>query len=47
MTLTFKPDGGGTLMTLTHEQFFDEAARDRHEGGWSGMMQNLERYLAG
>lgn len=46
VTLTFKPDGGGTLMTLTHEQFFDESARDRHESGWNGMMQNLERYLA-
>ena len=24
VTVTFKPDGDGTLMTLTHEQFFDE-----------------------
>ena len=22
---------GGTLLTLTHEQFFDEDARDRHQ----------------
>ena len=31
VTVTFTPDGDGTLMTLHHEQFFDEAARDRHK----------------
>lgn len=46
VTLTFKDDGGGTLMTLTHEQFFDEAARDSHQGGWNGAMDKLEMYLA-
>lgn len=46
VTVTFKPDGDGTLMTLTHEQFFDEAARDRHQFGWSGAMEKLDRYLA-
>jgi hypothetical protein len=29
-----------------HEQFFDEAARDRHEHGWTGSLDKLERYLA-
>ncbi len=46
VTLTFKADGGGTLMTLTHEQFFDEEARDRHNKGWTGAMPKLEAYLA-
>jgi uncharacterized protein YndB with AHSA1/START domain len=46
VTLTFKPDGGGTLMTLMHEQFFDADARDRHNQGWSGAMEKLEQYLA-
>ncbi|HEY6831093.1 MAG TPA: SRPBCC domain-containing protein [Pseudolabrys sp.] len=46
VTLTFKPDGTGTLMTLLHEQFFDEDARDRHQGGWTGAMEKLEQYLA-
>jgi len=46
VTLTFKNDGGGTLFTLTHEQFFDEEARDRHQGGWNGAMDKLEKYLA-
>ena len=46
VTVTFKPDGGGTLMTLSHEQFFDEAARDRHNSGWSATMPKLEAFLA-
>jgi uncharacterized protein YndB with AHSA1/START domain len=46
VTVTFKPDGDGTLMTLLHEQFFDEDARDRHQGGWNGAMEKLEKYLA-
>ena len=28
VTISLKPDGAGTLLTLHHEQFFDEAARD-------------------
>jgi uncharacterized protein YndB with AHSA1/START domain len=46
VTVTFKPDGDGTLLTLSHEQFFDEAARDSHQGGWNGAMEKLEKYLA-
>ena len=30
VTVALKSDGDGTLLTLTHEQFFDEPARDRH-----------------
>jgi uncharacterized protein YndB with AHSA1/START domain len=46
VTLTFNPDGAGTLMTLMHEQFFDEQARDSHQGGWNGAMEKLEKFLA-
>jgi uncharacterized protein YndB with AHSA1/START domain len=46
VTVTLKADGGGTIMTLTHEQFFDEEARDRHQHGWTGTMERLEKYLA-
>ncbi|MBI3705061.1 MAG: SRPBCC domain-containing protein [Rhizobiales bacterium] len=46
VTLTFKRDGDGTLFTMVHEQFFDETARDRHQHGWSGAMEKLEKYLA-
>jgi uncharacterized protein YndB with AHSA1/START domain len=46
VTTEFKPDGDGTLMTLTHEQFFDEAARDRHKQGWEFALDNLAKVLA-
>lgn len=46
VTLTFKSDGTGTLLTLLHEQFFDEDARDRHSHGWEGALVKLEKYLA-
>ena len=46
VTVEFKPDGGGTLLTLTHEQFVDEPARDRHNAGWTGALDKLEAYLA-
>jgi uncharacterized protein YndB with AHSA1/START domain len=46
VTVIFKPDGGGTLLTLTHEKFFDEDARDRHQHGWEGALVKLESYLA-
>ncbi len=45
VTVMLKPDGDGTLMTLTHEQFFDEDARDRHQHGWNGAMEKLDKYL--
>ena len=45
VTVELKRDGAGTLLTLTHEQFFDEAARDRHQHGWNGTLDRLERML--
>jgi uncharacterized protein YndB with AHSA1/START domain len=45
VTLTFKDDNGGTLMTLLHEQFFDADARDRHNAGWTSIMDKLEQFL--
>lgn len=46
VTVTFTPDGDGTLLTLHHEQFFDEAARDRHEQGWKVIVPRLETLFA-
>lgn len=46
VTVTFTRSGDGTDMTLIHEQFFDEGARDRHEHGWTGTFERLEKYLA-
>jgi uncharacterized protein YndB with AHSA1/START domain len=46
VTLQLKPDGAGTLLTLTHEQFFDEDARDRHQHGWTGALDKLVELFA-
>jgi len=46
VTVLLKPDGDGTLLTLTHENFFDEDARDRHQQGWTGVFDKLEQFLA-
>ena len=46
VTVTFKPDGAGTLLTLLHEQFFDADARDRHQQGWGGAIDKLEKLFA-
>jgi uncharacterized protein YndB with AHSA1/START domain len=46
VTVSLKPDGDGTLMTVHHEQLFDQAARDGHERGWIGSLDKLEKVLA-
>jgi uncharacterized protein YndB with AHSA1/START domain len=46
VTVELKPDGDGTLLTLTHEQFFDEDVRDRHQGGWNGALDKMEKFVA-
>ncbi len=46
VTVTVVPDGDGTLLTLHHEQFFDQKARDGHERGWTGTLDKLERLFA-
>jgi uncharacterized protein YndB with AHSA1/START domain len=43
VTVLLKPDGDGTLLTLTHEQFFDDDARDRHQYGWNGALDKMEK----
>jgi uncharacterized protein YndB with AHSA1/START domain len=45
VTVELAPKDGGTLLTLTHAQFFDEPARDRHQEGWTGCLDRLERKL--
>jgi uncharacterized protein YndB with AHSA1/START domain len=46
VTLLLKPDGDGTLLTLTHEQFADEESRDGHEQGWNSALDKLEKFIA-
>ena len=43
VTVDLKPDGDGTILTLTHEQFFNEKARDDHTVGWNRGLDMLER----
>lgn len=46
VTVLLKPDGDGTLLTMTHEQFFDENARDQHQHGWTGALDKMEQFLS-
>jgi uncharacterized protein YndB with AHSA1/START domain len=46
VTLTMAKDGDGTMLTLHHEQFFDEKARDGHRHGWTGTLEKLDHYLS-
>lgn len=46
VTVLLAPDGDGTLLTLTHEQFFDEDARNRHQGGWVGALDKMEKLFS-
>ncbi|HQS16997.1 SRPBCC domain-containing protein [Reyranella sp.] len=46
VTIDLKPDQDGTLLTLTHEQFFNEKARDDHRGGWGMALDRLEELFA-
>ena len=41
VTIVLRADGAATDLTLTHERFFDEAARDAHKGGWSSALDHL------
>jgi uncharacterized protein YndB with AHSA1/START domain len=41
VTVLLDDEGGGTVLTLTHEQLFDEAARDRHAAGWRASLDRL------
>jgi uncharacterized protein YndB with AHSA1/START domain len=46
VTVTLKQDGTGTLLTLHHERFFDQSARDRHERGWTELLDKLGRQMS-
>ncbi len=45
VTLLFKDEGEKTLLTLIHDRFFDEGARDDHRNGWSQALDNLDRFI--
>lgn len=46
VTVTLRSEGDHTLLTLMHEQLFDEAAKIGHTRGWTGSMDKLEAMFA-
>jgi len=45
VTVSLEPAGTGTQMNFLHEQFYDQAARDDHEGGWTKTFDKLAHHL--
>ncbi len=45
VTVEFRDLGGSTEVVLTHELFPNEQARDKHNEGWSGCLERLEKIL--
>ena len=45
VTVELRAAGGGTELTLRHEQFADEEARDKHQHGWTGCLARLEAFV--
>jgi uncharacterized protein YndB with AHSA1/START domain len=43
VTVDFTPDGDATKVTITHEQFLDAETRDKHNEGWNGCLDRLQR----
>ena len=46
LTITIEPDGDGTSLVLTHDNFPDEESRADHERGWTDCLSRLPAYLA-
>jgi uncharacterized protein YndB with AHSA1/START domain len=46
VTVDFTPEGNATTVTITHEQFLNTEDRDRHNEGWKGCVERLDRKLA-
>ena len=45
VTIIFKDLNGKTELLFTHEQLFDEKARDDHKRGWSASLDKLSDFL--
>ena len=45
VTVDFTPDGDATKVTITHEQFTNTEDRDKHNEGWNGCLNRLQRTL--
>lgn len=46
VTVTFAPEAGGTMVTLTHVKFLSEEMRDNHEKGWGEILDALDAEFA-
>jgi uncharacterized protein YndB with AHSA1/START domain len=46
VTIRFRPIEEGTELYFTHARFFDEAARDGHQTGWTGAFEKLDALIA-
>ena len=47
VTIELRPVEGGTELAFVHDRFFDRAARDNHERGWTGTLAKLDALLEG
>lgn len=45
VTIELRPVGSGTELDFVHDRFFDQAARDNHERGWTGTFAKLDALL--
>ncbi|MCX5516827.1 SRPBCC domain-containing protein [Kaistia defluvii] len=45
VTVTFRGEAGGTMLTLTHDGLADEASRASHQAIWAGAIERLERFV--
>jgi uncharacterized protein YndB with AHSA1/START domain len=45
VTVTFKEIDGVTEVTLTHERFATTEAKEKHQHGWTGCLDNLAKFL--
>jgi len=46
VTVSFRDVAGGTEVTLVHERFASSEARDKHQHGWQGCLDNLALRIA-
>jgi len=45
ISITLTAVAGGTELTFVHDRFFDEAARNNHERGWTLFFAKLDQLL--
>ena len=45
VSIELRPVPDGTELDFLHDRFFDHAARDNHERGWTGTLAKLDAWL--